>query len=159
MANNHSDDKDGKKLFLDEDEVKGALLPSEIASIEAEAEKQVDRELRQKAKDEYREKALQRARQARGITEPTETVIIDLPSYADRILLDNVAYLQGMTYTVRQSVADQMREVMQNAWEHQAVVDGKPENFYRKQREVRFGANDLNRSAEAINKSNTLLRA
>lgn len=114
------------------------LNPSEIGTIEADVQKEIDREAKQAAKDKLRTEIKARLKQERGLSEPSETVRIDLPPYADRILLDNVAYLQGMTYTVRASVAAMMREIMQNTWEHQSVVDGKPENFYRKQLDSRI---------------------
>jgi len=114
---------------------KTELMPSEIGSIEAEVQKEIDREAKQAAKDKLRAEIKARLKQERGLSEPSETITIDLPTYADRILLDNVAYLQGVTYTVRASVAAQMREIMQNTWEHQSIVDGKSENFYRQSRD------------------------
>ncbi len=61
-------------------------------------------------------------------------VTVDLAPYTDRILLDNVAFLQGITYTVGAGKAQVMREVMQRTWTHQAEIDGKSENFYRRTR-------------------------
>ena len=71
-----------------------------------------------------------------GLSEPQETVTLDLAPHADKVLLDSKTYFQGHTYTVRRSVAAVLREVMSRGWAHQSVIDGKPENFYRKQRTV-----------------------
>jgi hypothetical protein len=45
-----------------------------------------------------------------------------------------VVYFQGHRYTVRQSVAEVMSEIMAAGWNHQSIIDGKSENFYRQSR-------------------------
>lgn len=122
-----------KELFTDiqpEDE----LLQSEIAAIETDVQKELDREIKAAAKEKLREKLLKKARQKRGVEEPMVEVTIDLAPYADHIRIDNVVFMQGMTYTVRASVAAVMSEIMQRTWAHQSEIDGKSENFYRRAR-------------------------
>jgi 5'-deoxynucleotidase YfbR-like HD superfamily hydrolase len=125
---------DTPKLYGDIQPAK-ELLPSDRQKIEAEVAKEIDRELEAALKEKYRDEVRARERQRRGVAEPTENVTIDLPQYCDRITLDNVSYFQGRTYEVRASVAEVMRETMQSTWEHQSIIDGKSENFYRKSRD------------------------
>ncbi len=134
-----------KPLFEDEqpkdmDETTAAavdpsvLTADEIAEVELEAKEEVDKEAKDKAKDALKAKLVKQAKRKAGLVEATERVAVDLAPYCDRILLDNRAYLQGVTYTVPASVAMVMREIMQRTWGHQSEIDGKSENFYRKTR-------------------------
>lgn len=122
-----------KKLFKD-DQTTAILTPDEIAAVELEAKAEVEQESKDKAKEALKKKLLREAKQSRGLEEAEESVTVDLAPYCDRILLDNRAFLQGQTYTVRASVAQVMREIMQRTWGHQSEIDGKSENFYRKTR-------------------------
>lgn len=113
------------------------LSESEIAAIRTEAAQEVEKETKAAARAQMKEKLLLEARRMTGIEEKTETVVIDLAPYCDRALLDNRAYMQGQSYTVPQSVASVLREIMQRTWNHQAEIDGKSENFYRRTRGAR----------------------
>ncbi len=59
-------------------------------------------------------------------------VTIDVAPYTDRIFLDGKWYMQGRTYKFGQRVADSVREIMARTWEHQAEIDGKDTNMYRR---------------------------
>jgi hypothetical protein len=130
-----------KKLFSDAqpalDNDRDLLTADEIAALQAEVELEAADELREQAKKTVKAKLRAEARLKKGLDEPQEEVTIDLAPYADRLLIDNVAYLQGVTYTVRASLAAVLREQSQRTWGHQSEIDGKSENFYRKARGTR----------------------
>lgn len=65
-------------------------------------------------------------------------VLIDLAPYCDRITLDGVVYMHGRSYTVPKSKFDSINEICSRTWGHQAEIDGKPTNFYRKGNNARL---------------------
>lgn len=105
-----------------------------IQQLRAKAAKKVELERQQAAEAQLLEQFEREERQAGGLDEPTVSVSIDLAPYADRLMLDGVIYFQGRTVEVRQSVADVIHEMMHRTWQHQSIVDGKSENFYRQTR-------------------------
>ena len=118
-------------------EVKGdtsLLTQDQLAAIELEAEAAVREEAIEAAKKTALAEFTAKHKRKKGLTEPYVDVTIDLAPYCDRILLDNRAFLQGQTYNVPHSVAAVMNESMQKTWNHQAEIDGKSENFYRRTR-------------------------
>src|SRR5262245_37501681 len=94
------------------------LSKTEREAIEAEVQRELDKEQKAEARKRFKEKLLAEARQKRGIDEPLEEVLIDLPPYCANLLIDNVMYQHGATYTVRMAAAQSMREQMQRCWEH-----------------------------------------
>ena len=132
------------------------LTPEERDQIELEVMQEAEDELKAQAKAQLKDRLKKVARQERGLDEEQVTLFVDLAPYCDRILLDNIAYLQGMTYTVPASRAQVMAEVMQRTWGHQSEIDGKSENFYRKSRGQRVVP--AGNGAAVVNTSN-LLRA
>jgi len=132
------------------------LTAEEIEAVELEAKAEVEAEAKDKAKEKLKASLVKKAKRKAGLVEAQETVAVDLAPYCDRILLDNKAYLQGVTYTVPASVAMVMREIMQRTWGHQSEIDGKSENFYRRTRGQRVVP--AGNGAAVVNTSN-LLRA
>lgn len=110
-----------------------------IVELRAKAKAKVDKERQAKAEAQLLEQFELEERRAGGVEEPLETLTIDLAEYCGDIRIDGVVYFQGQTYTVPRSRADVMREMMQKTWQHQAHVDGKSENFYRKSRQQHVG--------------------
>lgn len=121
-----------KPITFDVD--KSLLSEEEIAELQAEVRLEAEAEAKAEAKKQLRKRLVREEKIKAGLEEEQVEVTVDLAPYADKILLDNVAYLHGVTYTVPSSRAMVMREVMQNTWGHQSIVDGKSENFYRKSR-------------------------
>lgn len=119
---------------------KEILTVEELKALEAEVQKEIDKDLKTKAKDKLKKQMLQEARVARGLDEPSEVVDIDLPEHADRIVINGFPYMQGRSYEVRGSVAIQLRETMHGAWGHQAVVEGRRKDFYTKRNTRMSGA-------------------
>lgn len=113
------------------------LSAEEIAAVQAEVELEAADELKEQAKKSLKAKLKAETRTKKGLSEPQDTVTVDLAPYADRILIDNRAYLQGGTYTVPVGRAQVIREAMQRTWSHQSEIDGKSENFYRRARAPR----------------------
>jgi len=118
--------------------IEDILTPTELAAIETEVQKELDKEEKSKAKEQAKKGMLERARRERGLAEPIEEVIIDLPESADRILVNNFAYMQGHSYTVKGSVGAMLRETMQRAWSHQAELEGRSKDFFRRERGTRM---------------------
>jgi hypothetical protein len=102
--------------------------------LRARAKAKVDKERVAAAEAELLAQYEKEERQAGGLEEELETVLIDLAPYADKITLDGVIYFQGQTRTVRKSVAAVINEICARTWAHQSIVDGKSEDFYRKGR-------------------------
>lgn len=146
-----------KGLFAQEQPVDPAILSEdEREAVALEVREEIDAEARAAAKEALRDKIKTEARKSKGLQEPDDEVTVDLAPYCDRILIDNRAYLQGQTYTVPVSRAQVMREAMQRTWNHQAEIDGKSENFYRRTRGARVVP--AGNGAAVVNTSN-LLRA
>ena len=101
-------------------------------------------ELRQKAKAGIREEQEDDAAAAylakveeeeRRKLIPSETMVeitLDLAEHSDRLVIDGAHYFHGRSYTVPMSVALTMREMASRGWDHQAEIDGKKKDTYRK---------------------------
>jgi hypothetical protein len=149
------------KLFSDAqsalDNDRDLLTADELAKLEAEVEAEATDELKEQAKKSVKAKLKAEARRKKGLEEPQVEVFIDLAPYCDRLLIDNVVYLQGRGYTVRASLAAVLNEQMQATWRHQSEIDGKPGNFYQKARNTRFSmATGAATNAPNINTSQIL---
>ena len=129
------------------------LTADERLEIEKEVDAAIEAELRAKAKEQLKADLRADKERAKGMTERQVDVHVDLAPYCDRILLDNVAYLQGMTYTVPASKAAVMNDVIQQTWKHQSEIDGKSENFYRRARTPRVTPQNMNAAASQILKA------
>ena len=114
------------------------LTPQELAAIEAEVQKELDKELKTKERERVKKDLLTKARQDRGLVEPIEPVLIDLPESGNNIRVNNREYAQGHVYNVAASVAIMLRDTMQRAWEHQAEIEGRSKDHFRKQRLTRM---------------------
>lgn len=133
------------------------LTEDEVAELELQAEKEVEDERRAAAKAQMLADLKSKKSRAAGLEEAYTDVYVDLAPYCDRILLDNRAFLQGQTYNVSVSQAATMREIMQRSWGHQSEIDGKSENWYRKQRGGRV-VPTAGGGAAVVNTTSSLLR-
>jgi hypothetical protein len=116
----HMKDKKNGELFTAE----------ELQALEAEVQKEVDRDLKTKAREDLKRDMLAAARVKRGLAEPSEMIEINLPEHSDRIVVNSVPFMHGREYEVKASLAVQLRETMYRAWQHQAVVEGRQKDFY-----------------------------
>ena len=114
------------------------LTPQELAALEAEVQKELDKELKAKLREDTKKKLLAQARQDRGLIESIEQVLIDLPESGNCIRVNNREYQHGQVYNVASSVAMMLRDTMQRAWEHQAEIEGRHKDHFRKQKLTRM---------------------
>lgn len=110
------------------------LSEEDIAGVELQAEEEVLQEAKAKAKEKLLKHLKKQQSRKQGVEEALETVTVDLPPYCSRILLDNVSYLQGLTYELPVSQVMVIREIIQRTWGHQSEIDGKSEDYYRRTR-------------------------
>lgn len=110
------------------------LDPKRVEELRVKAKTKVDKERQVAAEAQLLEQLEDEERRASGVSEPMETVTIDLAPYADRVMIDGRIFFQGDTKTVGRGTAELIREMMQASWRHQSIVDGKPEDFYRRSR-------------------------
>lgn len=121
-------------------ELASGLSPEEIETVRREATEEAEKELKAERKKTLKAKFTEDAKRAKGLLEEQVEVTIDLAPYCDRILIDNRAFFQGQTYILPLSQARSMWEIMQRTWQHQSEIDGKSENFYRKNRSMHVNA-------------------
>jgi hypothetical protein len=117
------------------------LDPKRVEEIRAKAKAKIEKERLAAAEAQLLEQFELEERRATGVIEPMEDIYIDLAPYADRLMIDGKILFQGQTKTVRRSEAAVIREMMQATWRHQSIVDGKPEDFYRRSRGQGVAAN------------------
>jgi hypothetical protein len=127
----------GPKVLVDT----SILDPKRVEELRVKARANVDKKRIAAAEAQLLEELELEEQRASGVIEPLVDINIDLAPYADRIMIDGVIYFQGQTKTVRESVASLMLEMMQATWRHQSIVDGKPEDFYRRSRGQGVAAN------------------
>lgn len=137
MAKDPKDTKKPLPSMITAEGARDLLTQEEIDKLQAEVDAEAAEEAREDARKAVKEKMRLEARRKKGLEEAQEEVFIDLAPFADRILIDNTAYLQGISYTVRASLAIVLREQMQRTWGHQAEIDGKPAT-YNRHRNTRF---------------------
>lgn len=137
MADEKKKGSSGPKAVIDT----SIIGEERVKQLRQKAVEKVDKERKAAAEAQLLEQFENEERQAGGLDEPMEEIFIDLAPYADRLMIDGVIYFQGATRTVRRSVAEVIREMMQATWRHQSIVDGKPEDFYRRSRGQGVAAN------------------
>ena len=104
----------------------------ELQALEAEVQKEIDKDLKTKAREKLKNEMMQTARVKRGLAEAFEPVEINLPEHADRVVINQIPYMHGRSYEVPAGIAIQLRETMHRTWEHQAVVEWRRKDFYTK---------------------------
>jgi hypothetical protein len=110
----------------------GLLTVEELQALEAEVQRELDKEQKTKARDTLKKEMMRSARVARGLREASEWVRVELPEDSSRIVINQVPFVHGGVYEVPGSVAMQLRETMARSWENQAVVEGRRKDFYTK---------------------------
>lgn len=130
MADEKKKGSTGPKAVIDT----SIIGEERIKQLRLKAQKKVEDERLKAAEAQLLEQFENEERQQGGLDEPMVEITIDLAPYADRLMLDGVIYFNGHTKLVRESVASVILEMSAKTWEHQSIVDGKSENFYRKGR-------------------------
>lgn len=129
--------KPGPKVIVDT----SILDKDTIERVRAKAKAKVEKERIAAAEAQLLEEFELEERRANGTVEPLEDITIDLAPYADRLMIDGKILFNGETKTVKASEACVIRDMMQATWQHQSIVDGKSENFYRRSRGQGVAAN------------------
>ena len=78
------------------------------------------------------------------------TITLDLAPHSDRIVIDNVIYMHGQTFTVGKRLFDTLREIQARGWGHQEEIDGKDRNFYRKSKTIKLDPGKANMPAPVL---------
>jgi uncharacterized Zn finger protein len=107
-----------------------ALTESEVKRLETLVQAEVEKEQKDDLRKKYKERFRRQMRQRTGAEEGVEEIYIDLAKHSDGIVIDGVKYQHGHTYTVKSSLATEMRWIMQSTYWHQAEVDGKRKGYY-----------------------------
>ena len=122
----------------------------ELNKIAAEAEADVKAE----RKEETRAELLKRHKVlAKRQVDPNEELIsvqIDVPGFADRIVLDGYPYFHGQTVDVPRRVYNTLVDIMQSAHRHEASTGNANRDQYRKPREVRINPLQANVPASSL---------
>jgi hypothetical protein len=126
----------------------------ELEALENEVILEVQSDMREEAKARVREQLRSQKRlEMQRATDPDEEVFlltIDVAPYADRVTLDNVIYLHGITYELPKRVYDTVKEIMGRTWEHESTRGNPNANFYQKPRQTRIGPKDAGADASAL---------
>ena len=106
------------------------LNKEQKANISREIDAEIKAEAIEAAEKAYREKLRKKKRQELDLEEQQQEIFMDLPDTADRVTIDGVAYMHGMTYTLPTGRCAVLREAMFKAWGHEAEINGKRRNFF-----------------------------
>ena len=126
------------------EELVDGLTAEERAEIEAEARKLVEKEGKERAKENYKTKALAEARRIANMPSGEQEVAVHiiLPGHADHVAINGVRYYHGGTYKVPQSLAAYLMEKQQRCWQHEDEIGGANRSLV-KERNLRIGAKDV----------------
>lgn len=119
------------------DEYDIELSEQEKSSLEAEATKEVAKELKDKKKKEFKDslkaelkkKTLFKAGQSEEGEDLVE-IAIDLAPHAPNIKLDGKVYYHGVKYKFTPKTASVINEICHRTWLHEAEVHGLDSNAF-----------------------------
>lgn len=124
----------GDSLFDDDEGPAERLHPilsdEEVLAARAKARDKIDAERKKAAAKAVEDEETQRLRVQEGLTtgiglkDEIVGITIDLPEYADKIVINSVPYHHRHTYQVPRHMADSIRETMDRAWKHEDEVKG-----------------------------------
>lgn len=147
------DDSEGD---VDETVQSGSLLTEEeMREIEVDLKAEIALEVKKLEKDKYRAEARRKLRVAKGLEEPQLQILVDVPGFTDKILLDGRPYYHGYTYTVSDSVASCLMNQMDMSWRHEENVGGANHNEYRKPRNTTLSGKTGPANVATIQNSST----
>jgi len=105
--------------------------PEELKKIAEEAKREHLEKKKAQNLRELKAEMLERLEVADDPTQQTERVYIDLPPYADRLIIDNVVYMHGGTFDVPSPRVAVLYEQMSRAWDHQREIEGKKRDYHK----------------------------
>jgi hypothetical protein len=125
--------------LLTADEI-AAAKQAGIADVEAELKASAIRAIQKNAAEgEKRKRGLLKLDKQPRADEEMVSFTVDLAEHAPYVRLDNQTYYHGHPYTVPTSVYRTIAEVMSRTYDHQAEIDGKSENSYRRSKDTHIG--------------------
>ena len=117
------------------------LSAEEQASIKEEAEALVAKEASEAARKAFLAQETKAARKRARLGDPEEelvTLVIDVAPFTDRIVIDNVIYMQGSVVEVPKSKARVIKEIMARSWGHEAEIGGANREYYKQPKQTRM---------------------
>lgn len=101
------------------------LSDEDKTRLKKEAKLKVDAERKLDAEEAYLAQITLEHQRDTGVEEPLVDVVLELPLFADRLVLDGIHYMNNIQYAVPQGRYDVMVEQQQRMWNHQNEIDGK----------------------------------
>lgn len=120
------------KLMPDVDDAGELISKERKQAIRLLAQEDLRKELVKKAEEDFRKQAMVEARQQAIPEEELRHIAIQLPRWADRITLDGVAYMHGMSYMLPKNKFDDVSSIIFQTWKHNDETSGKSEDEYRR---------------------------
>jgi len=112
------------------------LSPDEIAELREQAAQKAVAERKAQAKKDLRDRFEKEEKHRIDPNEELMSMTIDLPGFADRIMLDGVTYFHGITYRFPKRQYDTVRDLVSQAWRHESETGGANRDAYRRPREI-----------------------
>ena len=112
------------------------LTDEDRESLRQKAKAKITEEQRAAAREDFMVEAEREERAKLLPEEEMVDITLDLAEHSDRIVLDGRHFMNGRTYVVSRKVGDTLREIQGRGWDHQAEIDGKDKNTYRKAKNV-----------------------
>lgn len=108
----------------------GLLTKDEIATLRKQAREEALEEIRAAARKKVKARFFkeERGKLNPQLAEEQVTFRLDLPDFADRMIIDSKIYVHGHIYTVARSRYDVFAEQMFRAVDHENTKDGKNRN-------------------------------
>jgi len=110
------------------------LSDEDIAEIRAKAREQVETDRKKQAKEELKGRFLKEERHRSDPNEELIPLTIDLPGFADRIMIDGTVYMQGVTYRFPRNQYNSVVDQLAQSWKHEAQTGGANRDAYRQPR-------------------------
>ena len=107
------------------------FTPEELKKIAADAKSEHEAKKKAEATREAKAHYLERLERAEDPTQQTESVYIDLPPYADRLIIDGTIYMHGGRFDVPAPRVAVLYEQMARAWNHQLEIEGKKKDYHK----------------------------
>jgi hypothetical protein len=118
--------EDALKASL-EKEFDGVLTAAEIEDARAEARKKFAADAKKTAKQDLIEAEIYRLKTKTGDGFLDEEIFIniDLPPYADRLVVDGMIYFHNHAYKRKRHIVNSLRESIARMWDHEADIKGQ----------------------------------
>lgn len=112
------------------------LSEEKKAELRLEAQERIQREREEQAAEAFLADEEAKARRGHVPEQELVEITLDLPEHSDRLVIDGAHFFHGRSYIVPRHQADSMRDTIARAWDHQAEIDGKNKNTYRKAKNI-----------------------